>query len=216
MNEGQWMISTDVPEMLRFRGRGNKRKLRLFAVACCRPVWHWLSDPRCWRAVEAAEKFADGLITEDELAAARAATASFAKEAGTRVTSGANAAAYAAVCEPAWEAAWRAREYALWHVQKKTGDPISFGRKSSELFRDIFVYPSHPVSINPAWRNWHNGLVVSMAQQMYKERRFGDLPILADALEEAGCSDDAILTHCRQPGEHVRGCWVIDLILDHS
>jgi hypothetical protein len=52
-----------------------------------------------------------------------------------------------------------------------------------------------------------------MAQAIYNDRRFSDLPILADALEEAGCTDPDILTHCRGPGPHVRGCWVIDLLL---
>jgi hypothetical protein len=52
-----------------------------------------------------------------------------------------------------------------------------------------------------------------LAQVIYDERRFADLPILADALEEAGCTNTDILDHCRLPGEHVRGCWVVDLIL---
>jgi hypothetical protein len=51
-----------------------------------------------------------------------------------------------------------------------------------------------------------------MAQAIYDERRFGDLPILADALEDAGCNDARILSHCRDEQEHVRGCWVLDLV----
>jgi hypothetical protein len=48
---------------------------------------------------------------------------------------------------------------------------------------------------------------------MYESREFGAMPILADALQDAGCNNDAILNHCREPGEHVRGCWVVDLVL---
>jgi len=63
---------------------------------------------------------------------------------------------------------------------------------------------------------WHGGLLASMARRMYDSRDFSDLPVLADALEEAGCQDQDILGHCRSGGEHVRGCWVIDLLLGKS
>jgi hypothetical protein len=73
--------------------------------------------------------------------------------------------------------------------------------------------PFRPATIDTAWLTWHDGLLVSMAQQMYVSRNFGDMPVLADALEDAGCTNPDILGHCRQPGEHVRGCWVVDLVL---
>jgi hypothetical protein len=72
------------------------------------------------------------------------------------------------------------------------------------------------VPVDPAWLEWNRGVVLQMARAIDKERCFENLPILADALEEAGCGDRDILNHCRQPSEHVRGCWVIDLILDKS
>ncbi|MBL8798934.1 MAG: hypothetical protein JNM56_33930 [Planctomycetia bacterium] len=78
------------------------------------------------------------------------------------------------------------------------------------MLRDIFGNPFHPVTINPAWRTL---TVISLAQAIYDERAFDRLPILADALEDAGCDSADILNHCRQPGEHVRGCWCVDLIL---
>ena len=82
------------------------------------------------------------------------------------------------------------------------------------LLHDIFgLLPFHPAALAPAWLTWHDGLLVSMARQMYDSRDFGDMPVLADALEEAGCDDADILAHCRQPGPHVRGCWVADLLL---
>src|SRR5262249_20701254 len=80
------------------------------------------------------------------------------------------------------------------------------------LLRDIFGNPFRPVALDPAWLSWHGGLLVSMARRMYDSRDFADLPVLADALEEAGCDNADILAHCRGPGPHVRGCWVVDLI----
>jgi hypothetical protein len=60
---------------------------------------------------------------------------------------------------------------------------------------------------------WRKPTVSSLAQAIYTEKNFDRMPMLADALEDAGCSNAAILTHCRQPGEHVRGCWVVDLLI---
>jgi hypothetical protein len=84
------------------------------------------------------------------------------------------------------------------------------------LLKDIFGNPFRPVIVDPAWLTWHDALLVSMAQQMYESRDFRDMPVLADALEEAGCTNQDILDHCRQPDEHVRGCWVIDALLGKS
>src|SRR5437763_179581 len=83
----------------------------------------------------------------------------------------------------------------------------------ANLLRDIIGNPCCPVAFAPVWRT---PTVTAVAQTIYAERRFADLPILADALEEAGCSCAEILDHCRQPGEHVRGCWVVDLVLNKS
>jgi hypothetical protein len=83
----------------------------------------------------------------------------------------------------------------------------------SDLLRFIFGIPFRPIFIDPASLTWHGGLPVSMARQMYDSRDFSDLPVMADALEEAGCSDQDILGHCRGPGPHVLGCWVVDAIL---
>jgi hypothetical protein len=81
------------------------------------------------------------------------------------------------------------------------------------LLRDIFGNPFNTTTLAPPWLTWHGGLLDSMAQRMYDSRDFSDMPVLADALEEAGCQDQDILGHCRSGGEHVRGCWVVDLLL---
>jgi hypothetical protein len=85
------------------------------------------------------------------------------------------------------------------------------------LLRDIIGDPFRPVTVNPAWLTWHGGLLVSMARQMYDSRDLSDMPILADALEEAGCTNQEMLSHCRQQGAvHVRGCCLIDLLLNKA
>lgn len=82
-----------------------------------------------------------------------------------------------------------------------------------ELVREIFGNPFRPTGLDPRWLDWRENTVGRMARVIYRKRCFRNLPILADALEEAGCGDDIILTHCRAPVDHARGCWVVDLLL---
>jgi hypothetical protein len=79
----------------------------------------------------------------------------------------------------------------------------------ADLIR-CFGNPFRPITFSPEWRT---DTTLSLAQQMYDSRDFGAMPILADALQDAGCEDEQLLTHCRGPGPHVRGCWVVDLVL---
>jgi hypothetical protein len=82
---------------------------------------------------------------------------------------------------------------------------------------DVIGNPFRPSpAVDSGWLKWHRGAVVKMARAIYEARSFTDLPILADALEEAGCTDAEILQHCRKGGEHVRGCWLVDLLLNKS
>ena len=85
------------------------------------------------------------------------------------------------------------------------------GTQASHLLRDIFGNPFRPVAFDP---NWRTDTALSLARVMYESREFGAMPILADALQDAGCEHTDILNHCRDPnGVHVRGCWVVDLVL---
>ena len=79
-----------------------------------------------------------------------------------------------------------------------------------DLFQCLFGNPFHPVSLNPTWLT---DTAVSLATGIYDDRAFDRLPILADALQEAGCDSDDLLNHFRGPGPHVRGCWALDLVL---
>ena len=84
----------------------------------------------------------------------------------------------------------------------------------ASLLRDIYGNPFRPVAFDPAWRT---STAVGLARTMYDARHFHAMPILADALQDAGCEDTAILDHCRdENGLHVRGCWVVDLVLNKS
>jgi hypothetical protein len=79
------------------------------------------------------------------------------------------------------------------------------------LFRDLVAYPFEPVVFDPGWRT---STVVALARGMYESRDFGPMPVLADALQDAGCEDPAVLDHCRDPEQvHVRGCWVFEAVL---
>ena len=79
------------------------------------------------------------------------------------------------------------------------------------VLREIVGNPFRPVPFDPRWRTSDT---VGLAQAIYDDRAFERMPILADALMDAGCEDEQIIGHCRGEGPHVRGCWVVDLILD--
>ncbi|MBA4188406.1 MAG: hypothetical protein C0467_10415 [Planctomycetaceae bacterium] len=82
---------------------------------------------------------------------------------------------------------------------------------TADLLRCVAGNPFRPVAFSPEWRS---STVVSLAQHIYESRDFSPMPILADSLQDAGCENDDILTHCRDAtATHVRGCWVVDLVL---
>jgi len=83
-------------------------------------------------------------------------------------------------------------------------------RPMMTILRCLFGNPFRPATLEPAWQT---ATVHGLAQAIYEERGFDRLPILADALEEAGCTNADILAHCRGSGSHARGCWVVDLLL---
>lgn len=83
-------------------------------------------------------------------------------------------------------------------------------RRQLAFFRDVFENPYRPGWVDDEWRT---STVLTLARQMYESRDFTPMPILADALQDAGCDEEDILTHCRGEGPHVRGCWVVDLVV---
>jgi hypothetical protein len=81
------------------------------------------------------------------------------------------------------------------------------------ILREVFGNPARPPRVMPNWLTWNNGTVRKLAQGIYDERAFDRLPILADALEDAGCGDADLLDHLRGPGPHLPGCWALDAVL---
>jgi hypothetical protein len=241
MTEQQWLDCNDPEPMLEFLetiGTASDRKLRLFVLACCQRIIELLANERCHRALEIAEQCAEGVLSLEEsyalgkelelfwnydlaerlmeetgylLEACRTALGAVGLIHGwldpiqaSRIARNASTAVVLQIAphlsdseEASFEVAaipFRARENSA----------------QAALLRDIFGNPCRPVSVNPSWLTTS---AVSVAKSIYDDRAFDGLPILADALEDAGCTDPDILGHCRGPGPHVRGCWVVDCVL---
>jgi hypothetical protein len=225
MNEQQWRRCTSPEAMLHYlTDKASPRKLRLYAVGCCRRVWSQMRDDRCRYAVDQAQRFADGRVSAEDLAAAERAVASVARITGDinspfaqpelSIGGAAWAAARSSAWLAAWDAAWNARRVARDHIPGTNWERERVCQ--AELLHDLFGNPFRPFAVDPAWRVYHDGVVVKMARVIYEEDRFGDLPVLADALEEAGCADAAALEHCRGRAPHFRGCWVVDALLGYA
>lgn len=226
MTEAEWLNATDPEPMLEFlRGKASDRKLHLLVVACCYRIWRLL-PVACQNLCDVLERFADGLVTAAEyqavwgradaqaLAADRDppnaltyATASVGVSNPPTVpsiSSCLDTAASAVACAAAEKAP--DDDYDTTHDASRTQEMFEQVR----LVLDLFGNPFRPITLDATWLR---PKVVRLAQAIYDERVFDRLPSLADALEEAGCTDADILCHCRGPGPHARGCWAVDLLL---
>ncbi len=101
-------------------------------------------------------------------------------------------------------------QWALLAAKHAASDIASREKLQCKLVRCIFGNPFRPVAFDP---NWLTSTVRGLASSAYDSREFGTLPVLADALQDAGCDDETVLGHLRGPGPHARGCWVLDAIL---
>jgi hypothetical protein len=199
----EWLVCRDpIPMLELVRGKAGERKVRLLAVAFLRHLQHLMPEDRCEQVLEVAERYADGNASLKELKRARQQ----AEQALIRA-----AASAENVASAVWHATMRSRPMTVsFELLRDPGNAPHF----AALVRDGFGNPFRPSPpLPPAVLAWNDGTVRCMAEGIYDERAFDRLPILADALEEAGCDNPDILTHCRQPGSHVRGCWVVDLLL---
>ncbi len=215
MTEQEWLAASDLSSMFvclqkdygYMRSRAGRRRLRLFLCGCCRQVWPLIEGYDVSRLrVEVAERYADDAATRMDLDAIcygmhRSATGDVpadSPEAYARI------AAHIA-CSPSLQ---RIPLVCL-NTAQASGE-AAYPEWQINLLRCIVGSPFRPVACDPSWRT---SAAVSLAQAIYAERAFDRLPILADALEEAGCTHPDVLTHCRGDGPHARGCWVVDLIL---
>jgi hypothetical protein len=232
MTEQEWLGGSDPRAMLdQVRDRLSERKLRWFACGCVRQVWENLVDERSQQAVEVAERYAEGLASLAELAGAEAVAFQVARLADLRATvsdpgwaatraaarvanfdaySAASGAAFiAALCAAPWS-------FAPSGAVEHHGDPLAKAwarRQQCDLLREIAGNPFRPVLLRPEWLTSNSSAVLRLAEHIYQEGCFDELPVLGDALEEAGCTEPRLLEHCRRAGGHVRGCWVLDLVL---
>jgi hypothetical protein len=230
MTEAEWLACTDPQIMLGLlRGQASDRKLRLFAVACCRRIWSLLTDERSQRAVAVVEQFAEELTTEMEFEEARwqAVDAYVAPPNPTPYDRALESAAEAACCagwddftpteQEAQGAATTAAHCCQRAVTHLGGDVDQEKSAQADLLRCILgPNPLGPAPIDPVWLT---PIVTSLATAAYQERALHSgeldparLAVLADALEEAGCSSAPLLGHLRAAGVHVRGCWAVDLL----
>jgi hypothetical protein len=229
-----WLAGVDLKRPARpIRHLLDDRKLRLLAAACCRRVWHLMTDARSRRLVEVFERHTDGRASDEEWAKAGAeARAAWADTSNRpwRAAEESARAAHAALHETTTAAAQLGPGVlqavpGMWayavacDVLRETARAVNPDYPSSpergpqcDLIRDIFGNPFRPVAVQPGWLT---PTVTALARAMYDEKAFDQLPILADALEEAGCDNAQVLGHCRG-GVHVRGCWVLDLLRNNS
>ena len=210
MTEADWLATVDPLALLAHHTRlASQRKLRLAAVACARHVWPLLADRWSREAVEAAERFADKAADRHDFAVAREGAAEAVGwcelNAPGQPLHAARAAAAVTLDDPTVAARAAAR-----CVLEAVGE--NAGSLLCERLRDVFGNPFRPVVLEPSWLG-RDGGIKFLARSLYDGRRFAELPALADAIAAEGCQTaPAVVTHCRGPGPHVRGCWVLDML----
>jgi hypothetical protein len=193
------------------RTKAGRRRLRLFLCAGARRLWHLLDTEAGRMAIETAERFADAEADEHELSAMWSA-------AGGPIWVGAGREdsprlqAMRAACYAADKDLKGILNTWVYRGRVEQGSEVLWTGPFCHLLRDLYGNPFRRVQAEPNWLKWNGGTLPKMAQAIYDQRAYDRLPLLADALEDAGCTDRAILDHCRGPGPHFRGCWVVDLL----
>ena len=210
------------------------RKLQYLAAAACRRLTPYFDDPGMLPLVEVVERHAEGRVALKEWAEAIRIGERYGWEAVTQVEESPAAAVRrtlrALVSSPppdaleavlAWAETCAARAA---KPGKSRPTVMAFRRAHADLFREIFGNPFQERTIVPEWMANGGGSVPrwatrvsetakALADGIQTNQAFERLPILADALEESGCTDTELLAHMREPGRHVRGCWALELVL---
>jgi hypothetical protein len=235
MTEEEWLVCAESEKMSDYLfGRVSERKLMLLGCACCERIPHPATTPCLRQVLGVAESVAEGRSDREKLVVVAKDTQNEQEQLHqdspeyllftgiTCVTCGAGFPKNNLFKIGLFNLT---AAVAQWTVPDVNIDPDDWGvpqderwrkvwrnemRKQAVLVREIFGNPFRPVDLNPAWLT---STVVALATGIYQDRAFDRMPILADALQDAGCENDDILNHCRQLGDHVRGCWVVDLIL---
>lgn len=216
MTEDAWRSLTRVGPLMGFafntRGATDRRR-DLFACACCRLAHDWELPDREADALDAAERYLDGLISRRTWQ--KRGTAVRTKDVvWERMATPWERDFRRCVAELFYEEShWRIPDDLRYAVERVSSAEYAgaFERKLCAALRDIFGNPFRPGAFDPGWRT---DTAIAIARQMYESRDFAAMPILADALQDTGCDDEDALRHCRDPHQvHVRGCWVVDAVL---
>lgn len=221
MTEAEWLAATHPYEMLEFvKHTTTNRQSRLFACACCRHIWHLIDQAEFRDAVDTAELIGDERVIGKVRKSLAKRLNTIYRESWDRPEASRHAA-YAALHCLQKDTGWHPTSHhaAVWAVSATAAasdrEGVSQGEYAEQaaFLRDIFGSPFRPVA---AKASWLTSTVVAITGGIYQERAFDRLPILADALMDAGCDNDDVLAHCRSDGPHVRGCWVVDLVLSRG
>jgi hypothetical protein len=220
MDEQSWLVSSPPTRMLKHvQGAASERKLRLLLCACCHLSWSTVPTVSDWKSVvRTVEDYCEGMKGPDDLARVKSSMWEHWHAESEKRTLLDSLRTHGSDLRPSQLAnlvtsttypIHMLRKLAMssaWHsATTLVGDDLAL------LLRDIFGNPFRPVTFDPAWRT---DTTTGLAAAMYEAREFANMPILADALEEAGCDHADILAHCRdETATHVRGCWVVDLVL---
>jgi hypothetical protein len=210
--EARWFASNS-PASLLYTVKQKKllkpRKAMLFACGCYRLVWDKIGLKGVREVIEKAEARADKQITQNELRTYRYTRGNPAQGSSDEYLQLSLGSLVTPKMLP-MHIAWLVRaafEPSMWQHANKWEEC----KPQADLVREIFGNPFKPVTFAKAWRT---DTVLTLAHTMYESREFSAMPILADALQDAGCENEAVLAHCRDAKQvHVRGCWVVDLVL---
>jgi hypothetical protein len=244
MDPADWTFCNSDPRTVNdywwYHDQLSQRKRYLFMSAVGTHAARLMTEPECVRASQICAEYAEGQIDVvrfsdfmDEASAARCrsqcaiASGQAANDFVTFLADDGklNECVEAAECAFGYAAAVQAGDLepdtaiAAWEAIERYESFRTGMAQATRMFTayclDIFgPNPFRPVAFDPSWRT---STTVGLARTMYESRDFGAMPVLADALEEAGCDSPDVLGHCRDPnGGHVRGCWVVDLVLGKS
>lgn len=223
MTEAEW-LAEPVPRSMvaHLLEAASERKLRLLMCATGRLLWRSLPNKKARHAIRLAEKWAEGrtptCLVGRVVGGGDGGSLYRSKHARDFAHSHAGAVAeYAAdpsVREAAEWCVWSATSALAWTLRYQDSSNDAAWTKAAavlrELIRDVFGNPFREFAFDFRWRTTD---AVGLAGAIYEDRAFDRMPILADALMDAGCEDKAIISHCRDDCQHVRGCWVVDLVL---
>jgi hypothetical protein len=231
MNATDWLGALDPVPMLDYLdGKSSDRKFRLFACASARRCWSLFRYPIPRQSIELAERLAEGTATAEEVEEMRQ-QAEISVGNAPMYERAAYQAAAATLVEVASEAARGACEFVRQQAVNEAAESAPMpqmeaaiiaeesareNRALGRLILEVYGNPFRPVRIESAWLHSLDDAVRKLAEWIDEGQRWEELPYLADALLDAGCTEDDLLRHLRDPGPHLRGCWALDAILGRS